>query len=181
MKMFFQSLEQIEQATAQLQNTACPHCHRQRHLLSHGYIYKFVAGQAPIIVGKRVFCSNRRCHQGCGRTCPLYLATCLRFIHYSAAVFARFIEGLISGTTVEAAYLKATSAFDARQAWRWLDKLIANLPRWRAALPGLGAFSLPLYPKRRRLIAETCLALQARFSVKLIPNFQLQRQQGFLS
>ena len=48
MKTFFHSLEEIEQTTAQLQHLPCPHCRCERHLLSHGYIYKHVPGQPPM-------------------------------------------------------------------------------------------------------------------------------------
>lgn len=176
MKLFYPSIEDIEQITAQLQKIPCPHCHCELHLLSHGYIYKSLPGQAPVVVGKRVFCSNRRCHQGCGRTCPLYLACCLRFMHYRAAVVARFIALLICGAGVEAAYLSATGALDARQAWRWMDKLVANLPRLRGNLSGVTKDSFPFRSKRRRLVCETFRGLNTNF----IQRLQLQTQQLFL-
>src|SRR5438105_3362017 len=61
-RTYYPDLQAIEQQTKQLENESCQHCHRERQLISHGFIYKKRVGAEPQAIGKRVFCSNRDHH-----------------------------------------------------------------------------------------------------------------------
>lgn len=179
MARYFSSLEAVQQATCLLEGEACPHCGRVQCLISHGFIYK-KTDTGWLCVGKRVFCSNRRQRRGCGRTCPWYVASVLRFMHYCGSVLFAFVAALAKGMAVEAAFVRATGAFDARQAWRWMDKLEANLSSLRSALRCAPLSCGSTLPRRRQWIVQTFEALYAVFGPPLLATFQLTWQRVLL-
>ena len=87
MQIYYPSLQAIEQQTMQLDSEQCAHCKQTHQLVSHGFIRKKRAGAEPEAVGKRVFCSNRNHHAGCGRTMQLYLDSTVRVCIMRAAVW----------------------------------------------------------------------------------------------
>jgi hypothetical protein len=89
-------------------------------------------GAAPQAVGKRVFCSNRYQHSGCGRTIQLYLAVTVRYLHHAGSAVAAFVLALIAGTTIERAYRLAIGATTPRHAYRWLQRLGAQTSAYRS-------------------------------------------------
>ena len=46
-------------------DSACPHCGKSEHSVSHGYLYKHISIDRREIVGKRILCSQRNGRQGC--------------------------------------------------------------------------------------------------------------------
>ena len=114
---------------------------------------KSAAYPLPVAVGKRVFCSNRNHHAGCGRTTRLYLAETIRYLHYAGSVVVAFILLLMAGESIARAYAHATNATDPRHAYRWLNGLCAQLSTYRSLLhqPPLfnPEFSLDSTPKVR--------------------------------
>lgn len=109
MLIYYPSLQAIEQQSRQLGATACHHCGKTCNLLSHGYIRKKQHGGNPLPVGKRVLCSNRRSHDGCGRTIRLFLDNTIRRLHATADQVNAFVFALVTGMAVAHAYLIATS------------------------------------------------------------------------
>ena len=128
---FFYSLLELQRFTLQLRflqhSVCCPFCGKALFLYSHGFVYKKSHWGKLIIIGKRIFCSNRYGHGGCGRTQRLFLASRIPRLHYSAHHLALFILGLISNLSVRTAYQKATRCNDPRNAWRWLSRIHLNL------------------------------------------------------
>jgi len=186
MQFYYPSLCAIEQKTMQLAHAQCVHCQQTQQLVSHGFVYKKQAHAAPQAVGKRVFCSNRRRHTGCGRTMRLYLDSTVRWLRYAGAYVVAFILGLIAGRAVQQAYGQATGTDDPRHAYRWLHRLGAQLSRYRSLS------HQPLFqdaeaspatanrPVRTRLLVSTCKQLLQRFGAPLCAQFQQQTQQSFL-
>ena len=86
MQIYYASLPAIEQQTRQLDHAQCRHCGQTQQLVSHGFIYKKQVGADPIATGKRVLCSNRHQHTGCGRTMQLYLDATVRYLHVACYV-----------------------------------------------------------------------------------------------
>ena len=95
---------------------------------------KSAAYPLPVAVGKRVFCSNRNHHAGCGRTTQLYLAETIRYLHYSGSVVMAFILALMAKTSIAHAYTRATTTATPRHAYRWLNGLCAQLSSYRSLL-----------------------------------------------
>ena len=130
MKVFFKSIDEIDRFTANLDlhrdSIECQCCGHGDNLVSHGY-----RTRNSDLVGKRLHCSPRRGHSGCGATIPLYLTEIIPNIRYSATCLAVFITLLLSNHSIENAYHKATECTDTRNAYRWLNKLDRQLIRYR--------------------------------------------------
>lgn len=132
MKFFFESLDKLSRYASEVKAvTSCPHCSKKCFLISHGFVYRKTTSGPKCIVGKRVFCSNRCNSSGCGRTFQLYLSFHPPKIHYHAEHLNVFISSLVSGKSIQAAYLSATARNDSRNAYRWLKKLYNNLMHLR--------------------------------------------------
>lgn len=132
MKIFFKSLDKLSKYASEVNaGTSCPHCSKKYFLISHGFVYRKTTSGPKCIVGKRIFCSNRYNSSGCGRTFQLYLSLHPPKIHYHADHLNVFISSLVSGKSIQKAYLKATACNESRNAYRWLKKLYNNLMHLR--------------------------------------------------
>lgn len=160
-------------------DSACPHCGKSEHSVSHGYLYKQVSIDRREVVGKRILCSRRDGRSGCGRTRQWYLADVVPGRQYRLSVFIAFIRALLDGNAVEPAYLKAIgSSAQPRHAWRWLQSFLKQLPRWRTGL-SLAAETLTI--QSRSSILNILLPTLKALSDKLWPlsHVQTQSQQRF--
>lgn len=182
MQIYYPSLGAIERQTTLLDLARCPHCQQTHQLVSHGYIHKKQVGAAPQAVGKRVFCSNRYQHSGCGRTIQLYLAVTLRYLHHAGSAVAAFVLALIAGSTIERAYRLATGASTPRHAYRWLQRLYAQLSVYRSVAhrPAWQDSAAPARSPRLRSLLPTMQMLAQRFGQPLCVAYQLQLQRQFL-
>lgn len=185
MQIYYASLSAIDQQTMQLDHARCRHCQQAHQLVSHGFIYKKQPRAEPAAVGKRVFCSNRNCRTGCGRTMRLYLDSNVRSLHYAGACVVAFVLALIAGMTIAHAYAHATGAATPRNAYRWLARLGAQLSVYRSlshrpalqdAAPGVAANR----PLRLVPLSSTFKALLQRFAQPLCAVYQSQLQRSFL-
>lgn len=187
MQIYYPSLIAIEQQTAQLDHASCRHCQRTQQLVSHGYIRKKQRLADPIAVGKRVFCSNRQRYTGCGRTMQLYLDQTVRYLHYSGAAVVAMVLALIAGATIQQAYQQATHTTTARNAYRWLTRLCAQLTAYRsvthrAPLPSVGADHAQHPPRvaRLQILLPSFTSLIDHFGQPLCAAYQRQLQQSLL-
>ena len=185
MQIYFPSLQAICQQTTQLDLVQCAHCQRSRQLVSHGFIRKKRVGAAPQAVGKRVFCSNRNQRTGCGRTMQLYLDATVRYLHHGGATVVAFVLSLIAGISIERAYTGITGAGTARNAYRWLARLSAQLPCYRSLshrppLREAGAAAAPGHALRQSTLVTTFEALLQRFGQPLCATYQQQLQRPLL-
>jgi hypothetical protein len=179
MRTYFASLQEIESYSHQLQHEVCRHCKQAQHVLSHGYIRKKRAASSP--VGKRVFCSNRPPHTGCGRTRTLYLASFVPALHYQGAAILAFFLAFIQGVSIAKAYSSATGACSSRHAYRWLHKAMARLSHFRSVLYSpLSAQKAPGVSLKRSLLGSTFQGLLHGFGEPLCSSYQLTLQQAFL-
>jgi hypothetical protein len=182
MKIYHASLDAIQQQTMQLHHEHCHHCQQRHQLISHGFVYKKQAlAQPEQAVGKRVFCSNRNGHTGCGRTMRLYLDTTVRYLHYAGACVVAWVLLLMTGMSVQQAYLQVTGTENPRHAWRWLNKWMAQLshyrslihqPRWQPVVTN--------DPPRRGLLAATFSALCQHVGQPLCACYQQRLQRTLL-
>ncbi len=132
MKIFFSDVNSLVQFLWQInvQPLQCPHCLQLNQFTLHDFIYKHV----DEIVGKRLFCSNRSHHSGCGKTVRLYIASSVPQLVYSSVQVTAFLLRLIKGQSIIQAYQDATGCYDPRNAYRWLDKLKFQLSLFRQYL-----------------------------------------------
>ncbi len=152
MNRYFNDLDTLHRFTLTLDSQPhpiqCRHCAKRGQFVSHGFVYKKQHHGEKRAVGKRIFCSNRHGRSGCGRTLRLYLTTELAFLHYTTVHLTAFLFALLSGRSIQAAYLAATQTAEPRNAYRWLHKLQRKLIDYRA------------------LLKTPCLRLARRLTVK---------------
>lgn len=92
MKRFFDSITSIDHFTHNLNfhknALTCAGCAQSDRVVSHGFVVIFRHNAQPDKVGKRIFCSCRYQHTGCGRTFQLYIASeTLSFRHNAVRLF----------------------------------------------------------------------------------------------
>jgi hypothetical protein len=142
-------------------------------------------GANPEAVGKRVFCSNRNNHTGCGRTVQLYLDSTVRYLHYAGCCVVAFVLSLTTGMTIQRAYQAATGTATPRNAYRWLNRLAAQLSFYRSLshqppLQDADPIVAANRPLRAVLLISTFKALLQRFVQPLCASYQRQLQRSFL-
>jgi len=133
-------------------------------------------------VGKRMFCSNRYQRTGCGRTVQLYVASRFPAMQYAVAQVFAFLSALLMNTGVDAAYQAATGRSDARQGWRWLNRLEAQMTNFRGFLYArLVRTTSALNARSRRLqmLLSTLEPLLLQLPHNPCAHYQMQRQQSF--
>lgn len=187
MQRFFPDFESLNQFTLSLDCQAdtlqCPHCSNRGQLVSHGVIYKQRSIDEKEPVGKRVFCSNRNQHAGCGRTVQLYVASVLPRLRYGAMQMFIFLSSLLMNLTIDAAYRAAAGASEPRNAWRWLSKLEQHLTDYRCLLtvrskPMTACFAHRC--RRLQLLLPTLEQLFVRLPTCPCAHYQLARQSAFI-
>ncbi len=173
MKRFYDDIDQLHQFTLERGTASlprvCVNCNKNNTLVSHGFVYKQQNSHARVPIAKRLFCSNRYGQPGCGRTIQLYLSDWVPGLHHSSKQVSGFIRALINGSTILQAYQEATSKQEARNAYRWLTKLVRQLPTLRSLSRKIPQSLGDHYQSR-------CLRLQL-----LLPTLNLileQAQQG---
>lgn len=160
-------------------DSACPHCGKSEHSVSHGYLYKHLSIDRREVVGKRILCSRRDGRNGCGRTRQWYLADIVPGRQYRLSVFIAFVHALFGGDAVEPAYLKATgSSAQPRHAWRWLQRFLKQLPRWRIGLsPAAETLTTTLRSSMLNILLPTLQSLST--SLGCLSRFQSHFQCAF--
>lgn len=182
MQIYHASLLAIEQQTRELSYEQCHHCQQSHQLISHGFVYKKQAmAELEQAVGKRVFCSNRDGHTGCGRTMRLYLDTTIRYLHYSGACIVEWVLLLMKSMSLRQAYCQITGTPDPRNAYRWFNKLMAQLSSYRSLVHQPVFHSPPVMSHtRRHMLTATFAALLQRFGRPLCAGYQRTLQRGLL-
>lgn len=132
---FFQDINALQQYTLSLEqhndHLQCTHCQQTGQFVSHGFVYKAHHHGKAQITGKRLFCSNRSGRSGCGRTYRLYLKQIIPSLYYNSLHLYAFLSSLLLCRTIEQAYFESTGATEPRNAYRWLNKLQAQLIEYR--------------------------------------------------
>ena len=182
MQTFFQSIVDIEQYIEPYRRAyelRCAHCDLLGHLVGHGFVYQQVSMDKRQVVGKRLVCSNRFGHAGCGRTIQLRLAEQLPNRQYSALHLSVFIALLLAQVSVVKAYQQATGQTSSRQAWRWLKALKYNLMQYRLLLRSPLSSDCQ-HARRRHPLFATLFAVCSVFTGPVGLAFQLQAQTAFI-
>jgi len=187
MPRFFDNIESINHFTLSLEchhkSLRCESCAKDDQFVSHGFIYKQRSQLVSQAVGKRILCSNRYGRSGCGKTIRLTIANEIPTLCYRATHVFLFLSALLVGSSVQLAYQQATGQVDARNAWRWLNKLMAKLTVFRGFFIARAPALCSLHSsgsRRRRLLLPTIAHLCSRFTSSLCSAFQLHTQLAFL-
>ena len=185
MKRYFDTLDSLHRFTlsldCQTDPVCCQHCSKTDQFVSHGFVYKKQRQGEPMAVGKRLLCSNRYGHAGCGRTVRLYLQTQIARLHYSTVQITAFLLALIAGHSIADAYQAATETTEPRNAWRWLHKVQRKLIDYRPLIHHRMADSGYLTTHTQRgILLSTLQHLFSRFGKDACAQFQQQTQRTFI-
>ena len=188
---FFPSFQALKQFLSQLHyqkhGLTCPRCHCT-HFVAHDWVRKALHFQKSIIVGKRLFCSNRGPHAGCGATLRLYATQRIPGLFYSAQHVSKFITALIQGLSIAQAYRVATQTNQARHAYRWMQKLSAQSVAFRICLQKnyrinsthTCVHNKPFSTPHRHALMSTLHSLWHYFGQSISEHFQLKQQIPFI-
>jgi hypothetical protein len=169
MQRFFPDFESLDRFTLSLacfdDAVRCPHCAKSHQLISHGVIYKQRSMHEREAIGKRVLCSNRFQHKGCGRTVQLYVATVIPALQHTVATVFAFLSALLMNVGIGTAYQLATGKQDARHAWRWLHNIHQRLSDFRTFVHARCASLVSTFDTRCRRLQLLLPTLHALFSL----------------
>lgn len=187
MKRFYADFESINAFTLSLNyhqhELECVHCSKSDQFVSHGVIYKQRSSTVREKVGKRIFCSNRYGHTGCGRTFQLYVSHEIPTFHYGATQMFIFIAALLAQYSVKKAYFVATGKQAFRNAWRWLNRLVKQISTFRSFLqsrPKITIHSFQSKVPRFQILLPTLWQLAQLLNSNLCSSYQLQGQMAFI-
>ncbi len=183
MQIFFKNIDSVQQFTSSLKthpSLQCNRCFKKIHFISHGFIYKHHSSVNKEAVGKRIICSNRYGHKGCGRAYQLNVAHKLPKRSYACAVLFTFIRLLLAGKAVTDAYRYATGQQQSRHAWRWLKQLKMNIMRYRGYLKVPINHATPAdIPRHHRLLLSTLNPVLLATPCP-VATFQITQQLAFI-
>lgn len=187
MQTFFENIETIHAFTLSLNyhqpSLQCEHCSKNDQFISHGFIYKQLSCHLRQKVGKRIFCSNRNGHTGCGRTFRLYVMARIPRLQYSTAHLFIFLCSLLAHQSIQQAYETATGTEEPRNAWRWLDKLHHKLIDYRCRLKCRSKFLYTAFAsgtKRLHLLLPTITRLFSLLGDNPCDHYQQAFQKAFI-
>jgi len=193
MKQFFPTIDAIHQFSLNLSlhqsRLICQHCSKQDQFVSHGFVHKQRSGASNEKVGKRLLCSNRYQHTGCGRTFQLYVASEIPHHQYGIAQLFTFIISLFNHFSVFDAYQKAINKthVEPRNAWRWVRKLMCRLSDYRTSLFSVSEPDLDPTPTdftlrshRLQVLLSTLTSLSLKDGDTFCSAFQLNNQSAFM-
>lgn len=184
---FFNTLQSMHQFTRSLDlhsdQLQCQHCFKNDQFVSHGFIYKKQHQSNKQAVGKRIFCSNRLSHTGCGSTWQLYLSHEIPALHYSTLAIFAFVCSLMASLSIQSAYKQATGTDDPRNAYRWLCRLQKKLMDYRCLLKKRTPPGSQTFQSRCKRFQQLLPTLQRLFQLmKELPcaNYQCLSQSHFI-
>ena len=184
--LFFKNLDALNQFTLSVElnqgDVRCAKCEQRDQFVSHGFVYKQLNHGQSQIVGKRLFCANRRRKSGCGGTLRLYLAERIPQLVHSSLQVTTFVLALLLGNTIKQAYQTATGTQDSRHAFRWLNKANIQQVNYRAFAhrQGTQALSKGMVATTQTKGVLTVIATIFSSTQCACTGYQLQTQQAFI-
>jgi hypothetical protein len=157
---FYQSEEEWTKIVERLKVTACPHCQVVGTLNRHGTLMGFDESQRPVLRARRVYCSNRHSHRGCGQTFSVWLADKIRRLSLSTSAVWRFLQRVIA-RSIAAAARSMTERSDRTWQRVWKRFLLAQSTIRTALLKRCPPPSLSAERPEAQVIAHLQVAFPA--------------------
>jgi len=115
-------------ALSSLAITGCPHCHSPNFLNSHGNLWGFEQGSfSREVRGKRILCSTRGRHKGCGKTFSILSPNRLYRHSVSTPLLCFLFTLLLAGIPVLPAWNQTLHHFSAKFCQSTGYKILARL------------------------------------------------------
>lgn len=133
------SAVEFDEYRLHLKSVPCPHCRAVGNLNRHGYLRGYAEeGDERIVRGWRIFCSNRHRRKGCGRTHSVLLGGFLSRRLVNASRLWEFLDGILLGLKVKAAWEKVSGGFTLECGYRLWKKFRTLQHRLRSLLCRMG-------------------------------------------
>lgn len=172
---------EFEQYRLELKQVGCPHCRQVGALNLHGAMRGYgLKPDEQVQRGYRIYCSNRGRRSGCGRTHSVLFGLFLRRHCVTALEVSHFLDGMLRGLSLSAAWLAGMRRFcveTARGLWTKFSR--AHLAIRSRIFRG-GCFPASTQRDPRCQTWEHLRSLFV-FSDNLIGTYQLCFQRGFFS
>jgi hypothetical protein len=105
--MLFQSFDLHFSHSLPPAHRACLHCKRIGHLLGHGFLRGYGGSQEREVRGRRLYCSRRGRHTGCGKTQSIWDSAVIPRVSLPASLLWRFLDLWQQGLSRWKAYRQA--------------------------------------------------------------------------
>lgn len=138
---YAQTQEDLDAHLDLLKLIRCPLCGRTGYLNRHGHLKGYSDSEHEKSErGRRVFCSNRNCREGCGRTYSILLAYCLFRRMLSTLQLWAFISLILGGASIKSAWeqtckLALETAYSTWNAFKRNQSHIRSMLSRHAAPP----------------------------------------------
>lgn len=115
----------------------------------------------------------------------LYVSSIVPYLHYAGYCVVMFLLLRMKGLSIQAAYQRATGTADPRNAYRWVNKLLAQLSTYRSLFHQPGLPDAPLStmghcPLRWVLLCSAFQRLYQALDESLCATYQLRWQRSLL-
>jgi hypothetical protein len=181
-KRFYSGEEDLKQFHFQLKQTPCPHCRSIGFLNRHGYLRGYAEHDfcKKVIRGRRIFCNNRDCRTGCGRTFSILAAQILKKFLISAPSFWLFLKNVLDGLPKIQAFQAAAAPLTRSSCYRLWKLFRLQQTTIRAKL--LNLCSAPRNSLTQSPPLQTIMHLKTAFPSAPCPltAFQNHFQASFL-
>lgn len=175
---YYRTKAEFEQYYFRLKQASCPHCKQVGFLIRHGYLPVSYEehGTSKKSRGRRIYCSNRKLRNGCGKTFSAISSAILKGFIISSPTLWMILTKRIQGLNLKKSFDQAGLSFSTSWIyWIW-HKWRINQSRLRTFFYSLktGSFSY------QNVCAEieTILYLKAVFPTpNPIASFQACFQQ----
>lgn len=178
---YYKTEDEFKEFHTWLKLIPCPHCRLKGFLILHGYLKGNAEhSQEEFRRGHRIFCSNRKRRNGCGRTFSILRSTILKRFSISAVTLWRYLENILHGMTKIQAFKAAGSHQGPSTTYRVFQLFQANQARIRTLLSQIHAPPLLRHTDRPTFLTITHLKTLFQNSPCPISQFQHHFQTAFL-
>lgn len=179
---FYRSEEEFNAFHERLKLFACPYCNMRGFLILNGCIYGYTEDASSNMVkrGHRIFCSNRKKRQGCGRSFSMLKSGFIKHFIISAVTVWIFLSSIKQGLSLIKAFRKTGSSMGETAAYRILKRFRNSQARIRTFLTG--AKDPPGLKHVKDPVIRTIIHLKSLFPQSPCPVSEFQHcfQTSFL-
>ena len=135
----FSSDQDLKEFYAKLRITPCPHCKKVGSLIKHGFLRGYDQDHQlnKTVRAARVFCSNRKRAQGCGRTFSVWMADKIKRLFLNADSLWKFLSQAVANNNKLDAFRKLNSGLSDSAPYRIWKRFLQAQAAIRTALTGL--------------------------------------------
>ena len=126
--------EEFQEKLWFIKASLCPYCQTSGNLVLHGFLTGYGIDDEPEDKrGRRIFCSNRGKHFGCGRTFSILFSDCLKNFSIRATELWSALKNIATGKPIYQA-IKLTSRFSQSYPYHLWRTFKLNLSHIRSFL-----------------------------------------------